>query len=56
VTTIAASALPLAPVDIEIDWSKSTTDSLVVVWKAPLTLPSSLITGYLLEMDDGHGG
>lgn len=55
-TTIASSALPDAPTNIIINWTISTKSSLGLEWLAPAVVPSSAITGYLLEMDDGHGG
>jgi len=55
-TTVASSALPDAPTNIVINWLISTKTSLGIEWSAPTAVPSSSITGYLLEMDDGHGG
>ena len=39
-----------------IDWERSDKTSLYVGWSAPDAQPSSLITGYYLQMDDGRGG
>ena len=54
--TVAASALPEPPISLEANWGASSMTSLHISWKAPATLPASLITGYSLEMDDGIGG
>jgi hypothetical protein len=54
--TIAATELPGSPKDILVDWQRSDQDNLLIKWSAPETEPASLITGYLLEIDDGNGG
>lgn len=48
--------MPDPPTDITIDWTRSSKTSLAVNWVAPSVVPSSPITGYTLEMDDGNGG
>jgi len=56
VLTIAASALPNAPISLAVDWSKSSKTALWIDWAEPSELPASLITGYILEMDQGFIG
>ena len=56
ILTVACSALPDPPIDVTIDWTKSTKTELVVQWSAPASQPASLITGYLLEANEGFEG
>lgn len=56
ILTIAATTLPDAPTDIAVDWTRSNKTSLFVQWKQPAVEPAALITGYLLQIDDGSGG
>jgi hypothetical protein len=56
ILTIASSHLPDPPTDIVIDWPQSSKTSMMVQWQAPTVQPDSIITGYLLEMDQGNLG
>lgn len=54
--TIGATSLPDAPMNIVVDWSRSDYENLMIKWSAPTTEPALLITGYILEVDDGNSG
>jgi hypothetical protein len=56
ILTIGVTDLPDVPSDIVVDWDRSDKDYMMIQWSAPANDPALLITGYTLEMDNGHGG